>query len=188
MEVKIIEESGFQSAMLGLSLNKKQSVDNMKKVALKLGKVDGGHNKYLESITVVLDITFPRFMWSEFDTYRIGVTKQSESTMHTLENEVLTQDCFEYPIDVFYLNLLNGKLALNRRHPQKNFITEIKNDLPDGFLQRRIVTTNYKTLRNIIKQRQHHHLPQWKEFCEYLKENLKYSEYAELAKAMKNEN
>ncbi len=178
MKVEIIEESGFQSAMLGLSLNKKQNVDNMQRVAMKLGKADGGHNKFLESIIVVLDLNLPRFMWSEFDTYRIGVTKQSESTMHTLEKEVLTQESFEYPIDNLYLNLLNSELELNRSYPQDNFIAEFKNALPDGFLQRRIVTTNYKTLRNIVKQRSHHKLPQWKEFCEHLKDNLQYGGYA----------
>ena len=182
MKVEIIEEHGFQSAMLGLSLNKKQKVDNMQKVAMKLGKADGGHNKYLESITVVLDITFPRFIWSEFDTYRVGVTKQSESTMHTLEKEVLTQESFEYTINQTYLDYLNNELTWNRAKQIKdpNFIAEFKNALPDGFLQRRIVTTNYKTLRNIIKQRQNHKLPQWKEFCEYLKNNLKYAVYADL--------
>jgi len=184
MRVEIIEESGFDGAMLGLSLNKKQPVENMLKLALKLGKADGGHNKFLESITVVLDITFPRFIWSEFDTYRIGVTKQSESTMHTLEKETLTQENFEYPILEAYLRYLNTLLSKNRQEiivdKKTPFIAEFKNALPDGFLQRRIVTTNYKTLRNIIKQRQHHKLPQWKEFCDYLKENLRYAEYAGL--------
>ena len=174
VKVEIIEEHGFQSAMLGLSLNKKQNVDNMQKVAMKLGKVDGGHNKYLESITVWLDITAPRFFWSEFDTYRAGVTKQSESTMHTLKKEVVTNKCFEDNIPLSYLEYLNMMIDSDQS------IEDIKNALPDGFLQRRIVTTNYKTLRNIIKQRQHHKLPQWKEFCDYLKNNLKYAVYADL--------
>jgi hypothetical protein len=181
MKIKILEENGFETALLGLSLNKKQNVYNMDKVAMKLGKVDGGHNKFTESITVVLDLSLPRFMWSEFDTYRIGITKQSESTMHTLENEVLTQDCFEYPIYEPYLKYLNSDLSKNRKENVVNkktpFIAEFKNALPDGFIQRRIITTNYKTLRNIILQRQYHKLPQWKEICSYLKENLKYVDY-----------
>ena len=177
MKVEIIEESGFQSAMLGLSLNKKQNVDNMQKVAMKLGKYDGGHNKFLESIIIVLDINAPRYWWSEFDTYRAGVTKQSESTMHTLEKEVLTQECFEYPINEMYLDWLNDKLMINRKNKEKNFIAKIKNDLPEGFLQRRIVTTNYKTLRNIYLQRKSHRLPQWKQFCEYIESRAKYFIY-----------
>lgn len=175
MQVKIIEEHGFQSAMLGLSLNKKQSVDNMQKVAMKLGSCDGGHNKFLESITVWLDINAPRFFWSEFDTYRVGVTKQSESTIHTLEKEKLTNDNFEYPIPQEHLDFIN-KFNEDSIVP----LYRTKNILPEGFLQRRIVTTNYKTLRNIINQRQNHKLPQWKEFCQYLKDNLKYAVYAGL--------
>jgi len=174
MKTVILNECGFDEAMLGLSLNKKQNVDNMQKVALKLGKADGGHNKFLESIVVWLDITAPRFFWSEFDTYRVGVTKQSESTMHTIQKETITQDCFEYPITEDYVEMLNEMLNIGVK------IEQLKNALPDGFLQRRIVTTNYKTLRNIIKQRENHRLPQWKEFCEYLKTNLKYAVYAEI--------
>ena len=172
MKVEILEESGFQSAMLGLSLNKKQNVDNMQRVAMKLGECDGGHNKFLESIVVWLDITAPRFFWSEFDTYRAGVTKQSESTMHTLKKERVTQDCFEYDINQNYIDVLNCMIADDKP------IEEIKNALPDGFLQRRVVCTNYKTLRNIYLQRKSHRLPQWKQFCEYISNNLKYAVYA----------
>ena len=179
MKIEIIEENGFQAAMLGLSLNKKQNVDNMQRVAMKLGKHDGGHNKFLESITIAIDINAPRFWWSEFDTYRAGVTKQSESTMHTLEKENLTQDNFEYKINETYLQYLNNELEYNRskQTKNKNFISEIKNALPEGFLQRRIVTTNYKTLRNIYLQRQYHRLPQWKQFCQYIEEHAKYFVY-----------
>jgi len=172
MKTVILNECGFDEAMLGLSLNKKQPVENMPKVALKLGSLDLAHNKFLESIVVWLDITAPRFFWSEFDTYRVGVTKQSESTMHTLKKEKLDNSNFEYPVSEYTINAINNAIKFD--YP----IEHIKNSLPDGFLQRRIVTTNYKTLRNIIKQRSHHKLPQWKEFCEYLKNNLKYGVYA----------
>ena len=48
MEVNVVEEAGYKSAMTGLSFNKKQNVNNMDKVAVKLCKQDYGHNKFLE--------------------------------------------------------------------------------------------------------------------------------------------
>lgn len=48
-------------------------------------------------IQVWVKISAPRYFWSEADTYSIGVTKNSESTMHTLLNKELTEQNFEWP-------------------------------------------------------------------------------------------
>ena len=53
---------------------------------------------------------------------------------------------------------------------------KIKNALPDGFIQGRSICTNLKVIRHIILQRHDHKLPQWRYFCEKMKE-LKYYEY-----------
>lgn len=171
MIVKVIREAGHDEAMLGLSLNKNQPVENMPKVASILAKRDGGHNKFLESIVVWLDITAPRYWWSQFDTYRVGVTKQSQSTMHTILKQPLKAEDFAGGIDVSDLRRLNFYIE------HKDF-DGLKNMLPEGFLQRRIVCTNYKALRNIIKQRKNHKLTEWKFFCSEVTSNLK-GEYFE---------
>ncbi len=75
MKTKLLHEHGSQEALLGLSLSY-DSEPNIK-VANQLAHKQGGHNKFLESIVVWLDITAPRYWWQEFDTYRIGITKQS---------------------------------------------------------------------------------------------------------------
>lgn len=169
MKIYNIEEHGFDRAMFGLARSYNQDVKNMPEVALKLGPKDLGHNKFLESIVVWMEIEAPRFWWSEFDTYRgdlddmKGITKQSDSTMHTLKRKNLTQEDFEYPIPHEYLFHLNKLIADN------TFIGYIKNDLPDGFIQGRTVCTSYKVLRNIILQRHNHKLPQWRYFCDQMK-------------------
>ena len=171
MKIIILEEHGFESAMRGLARSFNQDVAKMPAVALNLGPKDLGHNKFLESIVVWIDIDAPRFWWSEFDTYRVGVTKQSDSTMHTLKRRLLTMDDFEMPIDADYPELLNLKiLSVNID------IENVKNALPDGFIQGRTVCMNYKAIRNMILQRRNHKLPQWRKFCEAMK-NLKYAEY-----------
>ncbi len=167
MEIKILNEAGFDEALLGLSLNKNQSLLNMDKVALKLCKLDGGHNKFLESIDVWLDITAPRYWWSQFDTYRVGITKQSESTMHTIMKQKLTNSNFNYNIDSNILDSLN--IMINNKEFDK-----LKTNLPEGFLQRRIVKLSYKNIRNIIQQRKKHRLKEWHIFCEKMLELDKY--------------
>ena len=65
------------------------------KVARGLAHKQGGHNKFLETIMFTLDIDAPRYWWSQFDTYRVGISKQSESTMHTIMAREITDDDFE---------------------------------------------------------------------------------------------
>ena len=43
-------------------------------------------------------------------------------------------------------------------------LVEVKQKLPEGFLQRRLWVINYKCLRNIILQRRTHRLPHWHMF------------------------
>jgi hypothetical protein len=161
VEINILKEAGFDEALLGLSLNKNQSIEKMPKVALKLAKMDGGHNKFLESIDVWLDIKAPRYWWSQFDTYRAGVTKQSESTMHTIMKRQLTEDDFSEYIPSENIDTLNGYI-------QAKQFNLVKANLPEGFLQRRIVKLSYKNIRNIIQQRKNHRLLEWKFFCDFM--------------------
>jgi hypothetical protein len=184
MKVSIIKEAGYLEALYGLGLsydltsdipfenfcNNKDLITKMRFVSQKLYDKEGGHNKFLESIYVWIDITAPRFLYSEIDTYRIGSTKQSQSTMHTLLKNPITQDMFEYPIPLSTLNYLE----ILRQG--KDFI-QLKNLLPEGFLQRRIWVVNYKTLRNILHQRKHHKLDQWKDFCKYIYNNIEHDIY-----------
>lgn len=169
MKVKILKEAGREEALLGLSLSYNTDVDRMPRVANHLSHKDGGHNKFLESICVWLDITAPRYWWQQFDTYRVGITKQSESTMHTLLKNPITQDmfCREIPLEVIKY--------LEKLREEKKFEV-LKATLPESFLQRRIVATNYKALRHIYKQRITHKLPEWGQFCTTL-EDLAHPEY-----------
>jgi len=170
MKIEILREFGDQEALLGLSLSHGVSIARASEAALNLACRDGGHNKFLEAIYVWLDVTAPRFWWAEADTYRIS-SKQSESTMHTISKHTLTQDDFEYNIDVSYLQCLNLSILAGVK------IDHIKNALPEGFLQRRIWCMNYKTLRNIIHQRHNHRLPQWKYFCAEIMNQIEHKEY-----------
>jgi len=163
VEVKILKEAGYVEALIGVALSYNTSdFGRTEETARKLANKDGGHNKFLESIVVWLDINAARYWWQQFDTHRIGVTKQSESTMHTITKQELSEDSFEHysKYDCVPRNVIDW---LNNLILEKEFFS-VKVNLPESFLQRRIVCTNYKTLRNIILQRCTHKLPEWRQF------------------------
>lgn len=140
--------------------------------AALLAHRDGGHNKFLESVMVWLDIEASRDWWSEFDTYRVGTTKQSESTMHTLAKREPVASDFEegtHPLIVEAFQAI-------WRHA-KGDVSTLKKNLPEGFLQRRVVCTSYKTLRNVLWQREGHRLKQWATFRDAILVQAKHPEW-----------
>lgn len=181
-----IDEYGYKYAMLGLSFSKEQPPEKMPEVAKRLRAQDGGHNKYLESIVVWADITAPHYWWKHFDTYRVGpvnipqyfptwlkflanlilaiswppvmpVTKQSGSVMYNILKRPLSQADFEDPIPGVTI------ARLNMLRDNKDF-RGLVNELPGGYLQRRMVVLNYKVIRYIFGQRLGHKLPEWQFF------------------------
>jgi hypothetical protein len=159
MRTSVLREEGYDIAALGLSLAFNSTVERSFEIMPNLAHKDGGHNKFLESIVIWLDIDAPLTFWGQFDTYRVGVTKQSESTMHTLMKQYLTQADFDKPVQPQYLEYLNEQIKAGVS------VEDMKDDLPGSFRQRRIVTTNYKTLRNIYYQRKFHKITRWRTFC-----------------------
>lgn len=170
MKVKIIEEHGYDSALRGMSYSFKDRAvepegwwegqrERAEKRAKLLAPKDAGHNKFLRQIELWIDIEASRAWWSEFDTYTVGVVRNSESSMHTLAKRAPTYDDFEEctapsVMDAFKDVWLNFGGDINI----------LKMNLPEGFLQRRMVTMNYASLRNIIAQRKGHRLKWWDYF------------------------
>lgn len=65
----------------------------------------------------------------------------------------------------------NYKKAVNAGNPLANKLEQsIISNLPDGYLQTRLVNINAKSLRNMYFQRKGHKLKQWRDFCEWIKE------------------
>lgn len=136
--------------------------------------IKGGseHRKFLQQIFVSVDITAPRFWWQEMDTYRVGIVKNSCSTMHKIHSRLLIKEDFEY-IDDSTLNEINKLIQKYNDSDKKDMDTflKLKSLLPEGFYQMRTVTMNYENLFNIYRQRKSHRLPHWREdFMTWLKE------------------
>ncbi len=186
MKVKVLEEHGHDAAMRGMAYSfKDRALDpdswwaEQRERAIKraplLAPRDGGHNKFLESIQVWIDVEATRAYWAEFDTYRVGTTKQSESTVHTLSKRAPTQEDFE--VDTPPVMVQAFQTVWNHLKEEGMDISVLKNSLPEGFLQRRIVCTNYKQLRNIIAQRRGHRYKWWDVFIDALLAQMEHPEY-----------
>jgi hypothetical protein len=159
------------------------------KLAQTLIKAGGEHCKFLRMIQVWVDLTLPRFIWSEFDTYHYN-TKNSCSTMHKLfdKQHILSSDDFElsdtsnvlsttHNIETIHkLNILRERyFEANTQQEKNEILTIAKEILPESYLQKRTINTNYAELRNIYFQRRYHKLKCWHTICKWI-EILPYSQ------------
>lgn len=62
----------------------------------KLRNAGTDHRKFMRMITVYMDITAPLYWWKEFDTYKVGTTANSCSTMHKIADKEFTLEDFSY--------------------------------------------------------------------------------------------
>ena len=183
MRYKVLHCAGYEQAVLGMMLSYgKTSFDDFTakdediyRVATKLAPMDGGHNKFLEQIQYWILVQAPLFWWKQADTYRVGISKSSESTMHKSWKNGLTQEMFETPIFQDTLNNLNKFIdeynAEKTTTERKAYLQDlIIGNLPDAYLQTRLVNVNAKCLRNMYLQRREHKLKQWRDFCAWIKE------------------
>lgn len=144
------------------------------------------HRKFLRQIFVSVDITAPLYFFKEFDTYKVGTTANSTSTMHKLASTPITLDCFETDDYQDHLSALNERAlstfigeelipyleALRQKYNEtkdKRYWKELVRWLPNGWLQTRTVTMNYENLRSMYHQRKNHKLTEWHSFCEWVK-------------------
>lgn len=143
-------------------------------LARRLYKAGSEHRKYLRQIMICCDILAPLYWWKEFDTYKVGTTANSCSTMHTLHKRELVMEDFstENIIDdcksTFedYITLLNVLRLCYVETKDKQMWYTIIQMLPSSFNQLRTVTMNYENLVNIIHQRSHHKLNEWHQFID----------------------
>ena len=169
--------------------------ENDLNLAQRLIKGGSEHRKFLRQIMVSVDITAPLYWWKEFDTYKVGTTANSTSTMHKIQSQPITLDCFE--IDDLSENLmwtceydlpwgiqstikpfiqsLEDLRKMYLKTKDKRYWKELIRWLPASWLQTRTITMNYENIRNMYFQRKNHKLTEWsKSFIEWV-ESLPYA-------------
>jgi len=145
----------------------------------KLIKAGPEHRKFMRQIIVSVDITAPLYWWKEFDTYKIGTTANSTSTMHKLATTPITIDCFEIddlddsiPLVGAAACLIEDLEICRKKYLEtkdKRYWKELIRWLPESWLQTRTVTMNYENLYSIVRQRKGHRLTEWNQFINWAK-------------------
>lgn len=142
--------------------------------------------KFLRQIFITMDIDAPIFWWKEMDTYKVGTTANSCSTMHKLASNEIGAQNFSFDMDiadfpeeyqelvsmirvnsVYYCEQLRKAYEKTKDKRIWRALVEV---LPMAWNQRRTWTANYQVLRNIYFQRRFHKLDEWREFCKVIEE------------------
>ena len=157
------------------------------------------HRKWNRMVTVTMDITAPLYWWKEYDTYKVGTVANSCSTMHKIQAKEFVLDDFSR--DHLYeeksgwiedenghkwccaptcletiVNTLNAYRYQYNKTKDKKYWWAMIQLLPTSYNQKRTVHLNYEVLGTIYRQRRHHKLDEWVEFCNTIK-TLPYSEF-----------
>ena len=158
----------------------------------KASRFNAAHAQFLTGIVVNFDLTFSNKAWIEAERYRFLNFVSSQSTMHCITKFGLRKQCNEYvderiiTIVQEYIDLYNSLTAQDEETIEfkKNLYLKILYNLPSGFQLTARMTTNYRCLLNIYNQRHDHRLPEWREFCNQLLEELPF--FKELVEAYMN--
>ena len=137
----------------------------------------------------------------EFDTYKVGTTANSTSTMHKLASTPITRECFEmsdfedvpvekvynqnneflfeYSTDDFVGDIIESLECLRRRYNEtkdKRYWKELIRLLPESWLQTRTITMTYENILKMIQERKNHKLTEWSESFINWTKSLPYAE------------
>ena len=160
---------------------------------------NGAHAQWLTGVRVAFDLTCTNKMWVEAERYRFLEFVSSQSTMHRITKFKIREQYNQY-VDPRVIDIMEEKVAaynkLVENKPStdaapglledytnllKEKYLEILYTNPAGFELTARMTTNYRCLLNIYIQRRDHRLPEWREFCAQMLEELPY--FKELVEA-----
>ena len=132
------------------------------KLALSLIRGGGAHRKFLRQIMVWWDITIPRAIWQELDTYKVATVRNSCSTMHKLGSRDLEVDDFQDDqITDRQLDLINKLGASYRADKTPERLHALKMQLTESFLQKATYSFSYETALHMYFDRRDHRMPEW---------------------------
>lgn len=140
-------------------------------IALTKAPLNSGHVSWAKGVVVNMDITFTNKAWIELQRYHFIDIITGMSTMHRIAKFDLNHVFNEYvdPHIIIHLKAIQ-KEYINNPTPE-NYL-KLLYSTPSGVLMTGRVTTNYLQLMNIYSQRHNHRLPEWREFCQGLIDEL----------------
>lgn len=192
MEFKIenTEVYGIERAVVNSGNSFRTTIRNKSEItekdwtrAERLGAVEPGtgHDTFLNAITVTADIMAPLYWWKQAQRYHWLEFISSQSTMHCVLNFDIKNQCVK-DVDERVINVLEELIeeynSMSSVKPEfkKALWNKIIASLPCGFCLGASMTTNYRQLKTICKQRKGHPLKEWETFIKWCHSLPKFDE------------
>ena len=138
------------------------------------------HRKFLRMIHVQIKaVIAPLYWWKEYDTYKVGTTANSCSTMHKIHAKHFELNDFSHEnlnddYSVFNLSgsidVLNALRDEYNKTKDKDVWYQMIQLLPSSYNQQRSLDFTYENALSMIHQRKNHKLDEWRKFVDILKD------------------
>lgn len=146
--------------------------------SLATTRIGEGHDNFLNGIIVQFDLTFTVKAWTELQRYHFIDFVSSQSTMHRITKFNLDEAYTKYTdsrIVEIMKDLVNDYNNSTEEEKKEKYLKVLYSN-PCGMKLTAGITTNYRQLKTIYKQRKNHRLPEWRIFCKQIEE-LPHSEW-----------
>ena len=134
-----------------------------------------GHDNFLNGIVVQFDLQCSVKMWTEIQRYHFVDFVSSQSTMHRIAQFDLDSS-YDKHTDPRMIEIMKELVERYNQTGENGDYLRCLYSNPCGMLLTARLTTNYRQLKTIYKQRRNHRLQEWREFCEWIT-RLPYSEF-----------
>lgn len=183
-------EDSIRGAKFPMSVNADELTTELTPGILKLATSEpgAGHDNWLNGVVVQFDLTFSAKAMIELERYHFLDFVSSTSTMHRI-TKFDQENIYNQYVDRRIVQIMEEKVAAYNTYcedhkdikdemaesTKRAMYLEILYSNPNGFLYTARMTTNYRQLKTIYRQRKNHRLPEWREFCRWI-EQLPHSE------------
>lgn len=138
--------------------------------ALAQSNIGEGHDQFMSGIIVQFDLKASNKFWVEAERYTFLTHVSSQSTMHRIAKFDLDKAYNEY-VDPRMVEIMKQKLAeynAAEESQKPELYLGLLYSNPAGFELTARMTTNYRQLKTIYRQRKNHRLKEWRDFCKWV--------------------
>lgn len=134
---------------------------------LAQSEAGAGHDNWLLGVRVAFDIDLTAKALIEAERYHFFDIISCNSTMHRITKFDLDKAYCRYT-DPYMIERMKVLVEDYNNDPTPDNYLRVLYSNPAGFTYTMRITTNYRQLKTIYKQRKSHRLKEWVEFCQWI--------------------
>lgn len=159
-----------------MQVESKPQATDLTPTATKLAQsaAGAGHDNWLLGVRVAFDISLTAKALVEAERYHFFDIVSSSSCMHRITKFDLDKAYCRYT-DPYMIDRMKQLVEAYNHDPTPDNYLRVLYSNPAGFTYTMRITTNYRQLKTIYRQRKTHRLPEWREFTDWI-EHLPHSE------------